>query len=169
MTPNEEWKRLRPVGTRGGCFSFRPSDVLFCSGSGWLWCDSWADPDGLDVDEFADAEGGEFAAIATALDAAEGQARVTGGHAVYEHATGFEVTGEGAPALDVARPQIAAQAKVGVVCQFDGVIGVAGGNDGGGRAEGLFAEDGHVGRNIAENGWLVEVAFASRRFAAQQD
>src|SRR5947209_11714400 len=94
------------------------SGVLFCSGFGWLWSDGGADPDGLDVDELSDAEGGEFAAIATPLDAAEGQARVACGHAVYENAARFEVASDGAPALDVARPQIAAQSKVGVVGQF---------------------------------------------------
>src|SRR5262249_56624420 len=35
-----------------------------------------ADPDGLDVDELADAVLGELAAVAGALDAAEGQTRV---------------------------------------------------------------------------------------------
>src|SRR5579859_2723889 len=63
---------------------FAIPQLLFCSNLRWLWGDGRADPDGLDVDEFADAEGGEFAAIATAFDAAEGQARVGRGHTVDE-------------------------------------------------------------------------------------
>src|ERR1700719_1161697 len=71
--------------------------VLLCSYLRWLRGDGGADPDGLDVDEFADAEGGEFPAIAAALDAAEGEARVGCSHAVDEDAARFEVPGQGAP------------------------------------------------------------------------
>ena len=48
--------------------------------------DGFGDDDGLGVEEFAHAGGGEFAAVAGALDAAEGQARVAGDHGVEEDA-----------------------------------------------------------------------------------
>jgi len=44
-----------------------------------------SNPDGLDVDELADAEFGEFAAIAGLLHAAEGEAGIGGDHAVDKH------------------------------------------------------------------------------------
>src|ERR1700674_2579346 len=100
--------------------------VLFGGDRRWLRGDGGADPDGLDVDEFSDAEGREFAAIAAAFDAAEGEARVGGRHAVDEDAARFEMAGEGAPARNIACPQVAAQPKVRVVRQFYGVVGVAG-------------------------------------------
>src|SRR5579885_1115831 len=83
--------------------------------------DSRADPDSLEIDEFADAERGEFAPVAAAFDAAEGQARVGCRHAVDEDAAAFDAPRELATAFDVARPQVAAETKLRVVCQFDGV------------------------------------------------
>src|SRR6476661_4556748 len=44
-----------------------------------------ADPDRLDVHEFADPEARELAAVAALLDPAERQARVRGDHAIDEH------------------------------------------------------------------------------------
>src|SRR5262245_50735135 len=83
-----------------------------------------ADPDGLDVDELPDAPFAELAAITAALDAAEGQARVGGHHAVDKDGAGLDATGELAAALNVLRPQRRAQAEVGVVGQAHGVIRV---------------------------------------------
>src|SRR5579883_2951815 len=116
--------------------------------------DSRADPDSLDIDEFADAERGEFAPVAAAFDAAEGQARVGCRHAVDEDAAAFDAPRELATAFDVARPQVAAETKLRVVCQFDGVVGVAGANDGCCRAEGLFTEHRHLRRDARDDSRL---------------
>src|SRR5205085_509194 len=64
-----------------------------------------ADPDRLDVHEFADAERGELAAVAAALHAAEWQPWVRRDHPVDEHRARLDAPGERAAAVQVGRPQ----------------------------------------------------------------
>jgi len=61
-------------------------------------------PHRLDVDELADAHGGEFAAIAAALHAAERQTRVGLDDAVDEHRTRLDPRRQGFALPGVARP-----------------------------------------------------------------
>src|SRR5579872_1790199 len=103
-----------------------------------------ANPDRLDVDELANTERGKFTAIAAALDAAERQTWIGGGHTVDEDAAGFNATGQGASALDVSCPQVAPQAKIRVVCQFYGMVSITCANNCRDWAKRLFVEDGHI-------------------------
>src|SRR5207249_829657 len=68
-----------------------------------------ADPHRLDVHELPDAERGQLPAIPTALDAAEGQARVGGYHAVDEDCSSLDLPGEFFPIVNVAGPQVCAE------------------------------------------------------------
>jgi hypothetical protein len=69
-----------------------------------------------------DADGRELAAVARALDAAEGQARVGGDEGVDRHGAGVDAAGEGVGALGVGAPDGRAEAVAGVVGELDGVV-----------------------------------------------
>src|SRR2546427_12237704 len=69
------------------------------------------DPDGFDVDELADAVLRQLAAIARALDPAEGQARVRLHEAVDEHRARFDLGRQPLGPRAVAGPQRGAEAE----------------------------------------------------------
>ena len=71
----------------------------------------FGDDDGLGVEELAHAGGGEFAAVAGALDAAEGQARVAGDDGVEEDGAGLEFDGEALRSASSVVQAVAARPK----------------------------------------------------------
>src|SRR2546426_10504028 len=81
-----------------------------------------ANPDGLDIDKFANAKRGKFASIAAALDAAKGQTRIRGGHAVDENTTRFDAACQLTRTGDVARPEVAAQPELRIIRQLQSVF-----------------------------------------------
>src|SRR5947209_13623641 len=81
-------------------------------------------PHRLDVHELPDAHRGELPAVAGALDAAEGEARVGLDDAVDEDVAGLDLGGEGLAAGGIARPDAGAEAEGGAVGELHGVIGV---------------------------------------------
>ena len=86
---------------------------LFCRGS---WgrarrTSGRPDPDGLDVDEFADAEDRKFASESAALDTAEGQPWIGGRHAIDEEVARLDAAGQLARAFQIARPEVAAATR----------------------------------------------------------
>src|SRR3954469_16409892 len=91
------WKRLAP-----GVFALR-------------------DPHRLDVDEFADSVLRELAAVARALDPAEGQAWIGLHQAVDEDRAGLDARGHALGPRAVAGPHRGAEAERGVVGQPHGV------------------------------------------------
>src|SRR5579863_2830944 len=100
-----------------------------------------SNPDGLDIDKLANTERGKLSPVATALDAAEGQSWIGSGHTIDEDSAGFYAPGKSASTFNIACPQVAAQAKIGVVRQFYGMVGVTGANDSSDRPERFFVED----------------------------
>src|SRR5690348_13642407 len=79
-------------------------------------------PYGLDVHELADAEDAELAAVAGALHAAEGDARVRGHHRVDEHLTSLQVIAEALALGGVVRPCTRAESEGGVVCHANRLV-----------------------------------------------
>src|SRR6266511_4023786 len=79
------------------------------------------DPDRLDVDELADAVLRELAAVAGALDAAEGQARVGLDDAVDEHGARLDLRRQMFGARAALRPEGGAEAEGRGVGQADGI------------------------------------------------
>src|SRR6266568_977328 len=143
--------------------------LLFARCLRWCILDLGTNPDGLDIHEFLDTEGGELAAISTMLDPSERKARITCCHAVNEHAASLDAGSQCTGLLDIARPEIAAQAKLGVVCQFNSMLCITGMNNSGNGTEGLIGEYRHLRGHIGQNGWLVEVAFPLAYTASNQD
>src|SRR6185295_9213421 len=116
------------------------------------------DPDRFDVDELADADHRELAAVAGALDAAKGQARIGLDDAVDEDVAGLDLGGQPLAADGIAGPHAGAEAERGAVRQLDGVRGVARPYDRGHRSEGLLVEGGHAGLDAGEHRRRVEPA-----------
>src|SRR5712692_10123577 len=83
------------------CFKSRVEDLFACRLRRCI-LDFGADPDGLYIHKFLDAEGREFASIATTLDSSKGKARVCGGHAVNEDAASFDARCKLASPLNIA-------------------------------------------------------------------
>src|SRR5215510_1922692 len=126
------------------------------------------DPDGLDVDELADAVLRQLASVAGALDAAEGHARVGLDDAVDEDRPGLDLLGQmlGAPA--VPRPQRGAESKGRVVGQPDGVVLVLRPDKRRDGPERLLIEGRHTLVHFREHGRRIESALAARDLAAEQ-
>src|SRR5206468_877042 len=102
------------------------------------------DPDGLDVDELADAVLRQLAPVTGALDASERHARVGLDDAVDEHGARLDLRCQmlGAPA--VLGPQRRAETKGRIVGQADGIALVLRADDGRHRSEGLLVEGRHA-------------------------
>ena len=126
----------------------------------------FGDDDGLGVEELAHAGGGEFAAVAGALDAAEGQARIAGDDGVDEDGAALESGGEAALLGGVARPHGGAEAEGRVVGDGDGFVDVGDAEEHGDGAEDLFAVDVGGARDAGDDGGLVVVALADHALAA---
>src|SRR6185295_1441721 len=97
---------------------WRPSMVGRDAPRCWAWS---GDPDGLDVDELADAVLRELAAVARALDPTERQPRVGLDQAVDEHRARLDLRGQPFGAGAILRPQRSTQTERRVVGQPDGV------------------------------------------------
>src|SRR5688572_20901059 len=96
---------------------------------------SGALPDRRRVAELADAVARELAAVSRALDPAEGQRRVGGGHAVDEDAAGLQVPYEEVEFLRGAGPDVGAEPERGVVGDGHGLLDVGDRIDRGDRPE----------------------------------
>src|SRR6202035_5796745 len=118
------------------------------------------DPHCLDVDELPDADLGELAAVARALDAAEGQAGVGLDGAVDEDRAGLDLRGQVGAARRIGGPEAGAEAEAGAVGEGDRLRGVLGADDGGDRTEGLLVEGRHPRLDARQHGRLVEPAAA---------
>src|SRR5580658_6906601 len=106
------------------------------SNSGRRW---GGDPHRLDVDELADAGGGQLAAVAALLDPAEGKTRVGFDRTVNEHGAGFNARDDLAlGGGDIVGPDAGAQAETRGVGEMDRVIDVVGMDQRGDRAEGFI-------------------------------
>src|SRR5262249_46927272 len=101
-------------------------------------------PDGLGVAELANAQAGQFAAVAGALDAAEAQLRAGHRHPVDEHLAGLDVVDEALLLGLVVGPGVGPQPEGGGVGDLDGLVDVGGAVWGGDRAEHLFGVERHV-------------------------
>src|ERR1035441_8455005 len=77
-------------------------------------------PDGLDVDEFADAEDAQLAAVAGTLHTAEGQPGIGGHHAVYKNRARLDFVDEPRLLGGVARPDARPETERRIVRKFDG-------------------------------------------------
>src|SRR5476651_2437083 len=97
-----------------------------------------ADPDGLDVDELADAFAGELAPVASLLDAAERQARIALYHSVDEHRTGLQLGRELLLLGQIVGERSRAQSERGVVGLLDGLIQALDAHDRSDRSEDLL-------------------------------
>ncbi|CAG6394318.1 hypothetical protein SCOCK_260012 [Actinacidiphila cocklensis] len=127
---------------------------------------SAAVPDGGGVAELADAVLGQLPAVAGALDAAEGQRRVRGGHAVEEHPARLQVAHEAPLLVLVGGPHVGTQAERRVVGQRHRLAQVPHPVEGGDRAEGLLAVDAHRLGDPGQHGRLVVPAGRQRLGAA---
>ncbi len=123
------------------------------------------DPDGLDVDELANAERRQFASVPTALDPTERQAWITGCHPVDEDATRLDPACKLLSMLDIARPEVATQAISGSISDRDGLLGIAHLHDRRDRPERLLLERHHGGLYVHEHGGRVEVARVTKALA----
>src|SRR5207247_10520043 len=103
------------------------------------------DPDGLRVQELADAEAAQFAAVAGTLDAAERQARVGTHGGIDEYASRLERAHQFASRSKVGRPHARAEAVARAVRERDRLPRVACARHGRERAERLLVERGHPG------------------------
>ena len=77
------------------------------------------DPHSFDVHEFANAVGGEFAAMAGLLYPAKGNTRIGSDHLVDEHHTGFEFVDKTLALGIVVGPGAGAEAEAAVVREGD--------------------------------------------------
>ena len=123
-------------------------------------CDEAADGDDdrLRVEELAHACGGELAAIAGALDAAEGKPRIAGDHGVEEDRAALQLRDEPLLFGGVAGPGGGAEAEGRVVGDLDGLVESLHAEEHRHRAEDLFAIDSGGARNAGEDGGLKVVA-----------
>src|SRR6476660_7100410 len=124
------------------------------------------DPDGLDVDELAHAVAGELATVPAPLDAAEWHLPVGGSHAVDEDAAGLDLAGQLLGALDVLRPNRAAEPIRRVVRRLDRGILVRHAGDRRHRSEALLTEERHVRRDVVDDGRRIVITLALRPLAA---
>ena len=127
------------------------------------------DDDGLCVEELAHTGGGELAAIAGVLDAAEGEARVAGDHGIEEDCPALEPGDEALLFRRVASPGGGAEAEGSIVGEGDGLVEVLHAEEHGDGAEELFAIDGGGAGHAGEDGGLEVVAFADHALAAGED
>ncbi len=118
------------------------------------------DPDGLNVREFVDAEGGELAAVTAMLDTTKREPWVRRSHAIDEDGTRLNAARQLFRTLRIAGPEISSQAVLGVVRDPDRLISIRRPRDRRHGTERLFLERRHVGTNIGQYGRLVEVAFS---------
>src|SRR5262249_54203308 len=127
------------------------------------------DDDGLDVDELADADGSELAAVTRALHPAEGKPGIGGYHAVDERQAGLEVAHEPLELAWVPRPSARAEPVPGVVCARDCLGDVPRSVDERYRTEHLFAICRRCARDVGERGWRVVIAGSFEGAAPQQE
>src|SRR5215213_12043236 len=125
-------------------------------------------PERPDVSELADADGGQLAPVAAALDAPERQPRVGGDDAVDEQRAGLYLPPQPPAPLEVAGPDAGPQPVGGVVGQLDGLLLVLGPDHGRHRAEGLLLEHRHLAADAGEDGRGEEPPPALQPVASQQ-
>src|SRR5258708_33440180 len=124
---------------------------LRCHGRG-------SDPDGLDVDELADPEARELAAMSTLLRAAERQPRIGRDHPVDEDRARFDAARQRPGALEIGGPERRAEALRRAV-RAPHRPGATPGREGSGdRTERLLLPDGHLFGGAGGPGRLVEPA-----------
>jgi hypothetical protein len=158
--------RLR-VGQSGLWFRWVVGDDGFFIGIGWGWL--LGDDDRLGVQELAHAGGGELAAIAGALDAAEGKLRIAGDHGVDEDAAALELRNEALLLLWVHGPDRGSEAEGCVVGELDGLIEIADLEEHGDGSEDLLVEDGGVARDVDQHRGFEEVAATVEAGASGED
>src|SRR5271154_1011299 len=116
------------------------------------------DPHRFDIHEFADAVGGEFAAVAGTFYATEGDAGVGGDHFVDEDHAGFEFVDEAFTFAVVGGPGAGAEAEAAVVGECDRFVDIFDTEQRGDGAEKLFAVGGRFFRGVGENCGGIVVA-----------
>jgi len=127
-------------------------------GSGVGWGGDFGDDDGFGVEEFAHADGGEFAAVAGALDAAEGEAVVAGDDGVEEDGAGLDFDGEALAFSIVGGPGGGGEAEGCVVGEVDGFVEGGDAEEQGDGAEEFFLADSGVGHDAGDDGGLEVIA-----------
>ena len=118
----------------------------------------FGDDHGFGIEEFAHADGGEFATVAGALDAAEGEARVGGDHGVEEDGAGLDFYGEALAFGVVGGPGGGGEAEGCVVGELDGFVERGDAEEQGDGAEEFFLGDGRVAHDASDDGGLEVVA-----------
>src|SRR6476619_3739132 len=124
------------------------------------------DPDGLDVDEPPHAIAGELATVPAPLDAAEWDLPVRGRHTVDEDAAGLDLAGQLLGALDVLRPDRAAEPIRRVVRLLDRRILIRHTGDCRYRPEAFLTEERHIRRDVVDDGRRIVITLALRPLAA---
>ena len=126
--------------------------------------------DGFDVDEFADAEQAQFAAITALFDAAKGKARVGADEVVHEAAAGLEVARSDAfAARAVVCEDGSAKSERGVVCNPNSVRFISRADDRGDRSEGFLAVSRLAGADIRQDGRRVKGGRGFLVFSAEEN
>ena len=115
-------------------------------------------PHGLGVAERADAQAGEFAAVAGSLDAAEPEFGVGHRHPVDEDLAGLDVVDEALLLGLVVGPGVGPQPEGGGVGDLDGFVDARGAVHRGDRAEDLFGVERHVLGDVGDHRRRVEPA-----------
>src|SRR5262249_16096299 len=125
-------------------------------------------PNRLDVDELADAVGGELPPVAGALQAAKGEPRIAFDHAVDEDAAGLDLVDETLLFGGIVGPHRGAQAVAGAIGQSDGLFERAVAEEARDRTEDLLLGARAPGRHVREHGRSVKVAGPIEWPAAQK-
>src|SRR5215210_3350731 len=126
------------------------------------------DPDGLGVDELADAEDGELAAVARVLHAAERDLGGGLGHPVYVDHSGLYLVHEAPLLVGVVGPRAGAEPEGGVVGDGYRLVDVPRAEERGYGTEDLLYVSRRTFRDVCDDRRRVEVAGTLHRLAARE-